>query len=209
MSSNPAAKPNYFDSLELSQIESDCWQLLAESSQDANADWRLPVLANSAPQIRQRTIVLRKVSVRSRLLFAHTDVRSHKVRQFRQDADASLLFYDATRRVQLHVTGSVEVQQTGSMTEQLWNAADTSSLRGYLAPIAPGEPTSEPCVNLPHEFVDAVPSRDQLEQGRENFCVLEFQVASMEWLMLRRNGHLRALFQFRGNESPQRSWLAP
>ena len=200
------SEPRLFGSTDLSFIENDCWQLLDAAPEDLSSGWRLPVLGTSS---RQRTIVLRDVDPSARLLIAHTDTRSGKVNQLVREPLASLLFYDTSIRVQLQVTVVTEVQTEGPVADRLWAESDVSSLRGYLAPVAPGTRSDELTVNLPAEFRDELPTRQQLESGRRNFSALIFTVTSIEWLILNRSGNLRALFEYDIAGQVRRSWMAP
>ncbi|MFK7817431.1 MAG: pyridoxamine 5'-phosphate oxidase family protein [Planctomycetaceae bacterium] len=190
----------------LPEIESDIWERLAGSVSGEPGGWRLPVMTTSGPHAR--TIVLRAVSQQARELVFHTDVRSPKVQQLQSNSAANLVFYDTTSMTQIVVQGTAKVHTDDELTDREWNCTPGSSRRAYLAPMAPGQRTTEPSVNLPQSVVGRIPDESELEAGRTNFAVISVGVTSIDWLHLDRDGNLRALFEYDAGQEFSATWLA-
>lgn len=208
----------YSDVRNLTAVHDDTWASLERSVSDRNCGWRLPVLAtqeNHRP--RQRTVVLRRVSPSIRTIYAHTDLRSPKVAQVRNTAEVSWLFYDHANATQLILTGMATVHTDDSVAQNFWEDEPVASLRGYLAPHSPGQPTVAASHNLPETLIGKLPDREQLADARRNFGVISCRIASVEWLHLQRDGNLRAVFRYEGaaaSEKPTNTpdsseWLHP
>jgi pyridoxamine 5'-phosphate oxidase len=203
--------PDHFsDVSRLDQIETDCWRLLQAAVPDRSCGWRLPVLATCAnDEVRQRTLVLRKVDAPSHRIFAHTDVRSPKLKSIRSNPNVSWLFYDANRQVQLQVTGFATVHTDDNVAEQIWHDEPESSLRAYLAPYVPGRIRPAQESNVPDEVRERIPDRHELSTARANFAVISCEVDTADWLLLRANGNLRARFTYESGAISTVDWLAP
>ena len=131
-----------------------CWDLLDEAAAGTGAGWRLPIPATRTTDgCRQRTVVLRGVDRhRSSLLF-HTDVRSAKIEQLRSQPSVALLFFDPQLEVQLQIQGVAMIHTDDAIADRLWEASTTTSLKMYLAPLAPGTQRSTPDFNLPEAML--------------------------------------------------------
>ncbi len=198
------------DTNDLNCIEADCWQLLTRAVTDRECGWRLPVLATAdGTGLRQRIVVLRAVDAARRTVWAHTDVRSAKVKAIQDAPHVSLLFYDTTRQIQLQLSGMATVETDTVDCDQIWNTETAASLRGYLAPFAPGTIREESATNLPDEFRDRMPTREELTDGRKNFAVIKTVTQSMECVILSRHGNRRAVFQYHDKNLISADWLAP
>jgi len=206
-----AATSEHFSNLiDPGTIEADCWSLLQAAVQDKSCGWRLPVLATCANgELRQRTVVLRKIDAHSRRLFVHTDLRSPKCNCIRSNSDVSWLFYDATRHVQLQLTGRATIHTDDDVADRIWHDEAESSLRGYLAPYVPGTERPAPETNLPNAVRQRIPDRSELTSARANFAVISCVVGAADWLLLRPDGNLRARFTYEDGATSTMDWLAP
>ncbi|MBL8816116.1 MAG: pyridoxamine 5'-phosphate oxidase family protein [Planctomyces sp.] len=198
------------DVSQLNRIERDCWQHLQSAVTDRDNGWRLPVLATIVQNsVQQRTVVLRGVDELSQVLYFHTDIRSPKVGQLSNNRSISLAFYDHSLSVQLRVQGVANVHTDDVIADAIWSAGEPENLRMYLAPHPPGTISELSTSNLPPEFIGRIPERRDLEAGRSNFCVISVQVLSMDWLLLNRGGHVRAIFGYDQDDETHRKWLCP
>lgn len=195
--------------LELPLIESRIWRDLSAACVEPGNAWRLPVLATvgavAAPHAR--TIVLRNVNNAEPSLVFHTDVRSPKIRQLREDNRVSVVFYDPDALTQLGVLGTATVHTDGSIADHEWQNAAASTRRGYLAPQPPGTAVQQPDSNLPDSVVGRIPTEEELAIARPNFAVIAVAVTEIDWLKLDRAGNLRARFDYRSGE-PVGQWIA-
>ena len=201
---------SFSDLTSLSAIHAECWQQLAKAVTQRDSGWRLPVLATSeADGCRQRVVVLRDVDVTRRTIYAHTDIRSAKVASIQRQPQVSWLFYDSASMVQLQLCGKAVIHKDDETADRFWNSEPESSLRGYLAPFAPSTVRDQSESNLPAKFVGRIPGRDELHSGRASFAVISCVIETMEWLLLRREGNLRARFQTLTTDNMTSEWLAP
>lgn len=194
----------------LIQIESHVWKRLQEAATHRSGAWRLAALATASDGIvRQRTVVLRQVDLLSRRILVHTDARSQKIEAIQQQPLVSWLFYDSELQVQLHLRGRAQVHTNDQTAQDVWDQEPESSLRAYLGPLRPGTVCCDAEPNLPHEFLTALPTRQQLESGRRNFAVISCSVQSAEWLQLGKTGHRRATFEYQNGQVVKSCWVAP
>ncbi len=203
--------PDYFrDVTDLHGIEADSWRLLQAAVHDRSCGWRLPALATcSNREVRQRTVVLRKVDDQPRRIFVHTNIRSPKLKSINNNPNVSWLVYDAVRQVQLQLTGLATVHTDDDIAEQIWQDETELSLRGYLAPYVPGTVQSAPESNLPDDVGQRIPQREELSKARANFAVISSAVDTADWLLLRPDGNLRARFTYEAGAVSTVDWLAP
>lgn len=200
----------FTDTSSLDLIEADCWKLLTKASGDAKSDFKLPVLASASDHgVAQRIVVLRAVNAEAGSLLIHTDVRSAKIQQLKQNPIASLLFYDKAKKVQLRATAVASIHTDDAIADQLWQSESATSIKCYLGPLAPGTISSEPEHNLHPEFLTAIPDRSQLEAARPNFAAVHFVVKHLDWLQLNRSGNLHAEFTYADDRSVTGNWTAP
>jgi len=191
-------------------IHARIWDLLETAAKGNEPGWRLPVLAtHSTEQCFQRTVVLRGVRRDAGVLQFHTDVRSPKVQQIRNNATVSLLFYDHQLATQLLIQGTAAIHTQGETADQLWKDGTTASLKIYCGSSAPGTVSDVPDANLPPQFVGRIPDRNEIEGGRTNFAALEVHTETVEWLRLSRDGNLRARFSSEAGLPVQVEWVAP
>lgn len=164
----------------LDQLESRVWTELVRAAVDRHHEWRTPVLASvdadGAPQAR--TVVLRRVDPLPRVLEVFTDRRTPKVAQLQAAAQAVVVFWSNRLHWQLRVQARAEVLVDGPAVAQAWaRLAQGPSAADYLAPRAPGTPLSA--------------EAGETDDGH-HLAVLRFEVFSLDWLALRREGHRRA-----------------
>lgn len=191
-------------------IEADCWRLLQTAVSDRDCGWRLPILATATDGIpRQRIVVLRSVNPSKRQIFAHTDARSAKVVALGKNPQVSWLFYDAAYQVQLQLNGTATALTKTADTQWLWDQETESSLKGYLAPLAPGTMCEEAETNLPAGLGERIPSREELKLGRNHFAVIQCTPQTAECVILRRSGNQRVTFRYGPEKVIEASWQAP
>jgi general stress protein 26 len=188
--------------MNLSEIYNDIWKHLEEAVRSRNAPWHLVTLATlrgNRPEIR--TLVLRGVSSVDSLIWMHTDLRSPKCQDIKDNQEGALLFYDAQKRWQLRLNGSLSFDSSSPSTESVWHRTSASAKRCYQGELSPSSLTQELNSNLPKE---PTPS----ELGRENFTRLLFKISKLDWLFLRADGHVRAQWILT-SQGFNGSWLIP
>ncbi|WP_437193519.1 hypothetical protein [Planctomicrobium sp. SH527] len=184
-------------------------QELEEAAADITHPWATVSMATVTPHgPRQRIVILRGMNRSPLQMFAHTDRRSPKFTQIRNQPGFSLLCYAPGRRVQLVANGTAKVHMDGELLEKHWAATPAERHRNYVGVKAPSTPSRTPSTNLP-EFADSANHSEELAQlSLKQFAVIEFNIEFYEVLWLRRSGNLRAGFWKLGDQW-QNSWLEP
>ena len=193
----------------LPEIDHACWDFLQQAADSRDGGWRLPVLGTvQAATCRQRIVVLREVQRDERKLLIHTHARSQKVADIQRNSDVTWLFYDHNCRVQLQLQGQAAVHTDDAVAKAMWESQPVASLKGYLGEFIPGTVSPVPESNLPEKYLESSPAREELMAGRGNFAVISSSIETADWLMLRPEGNLRAVFDYQSAEG-QANWVAP
>lgn len=140
--------------------------------------WRIASLATvdsaGVPQVRK--VVVRAVDVEACRVLVYTDRRSGKFSELTAQPLGSLLLWCAERQQQ------VRMQCRASLLRDVaahWSQVSANhGLRDYATVMAPG-------ATLEDELTM------DLAQAEQNFCVLAFEVLSIDRLWLSREGHRR------------------
>ena len=200
---DPVSFPAYYDDLALSFEEA--WSLIAAGVTNRNSPSHMPAVgtvdALGMPQLR--IMILRDVSRDARTLRFHTDSRSIKAEQLRQNPATSVLIYDPAAKVQIRMSGKTHFTATGAVADIAWSASTPFARRCYMAEAAPGTPLAEPSSGLPDWIAGKQPEEEQLADYRANFAALLVEVDTIEWLYLANAGHRRARWQW---DAVQNSW---
>ena len=180
------------------QILNDIWSCLREGVNHGAHPFHTPVLANiigDDPDLR--TVVLRQVDQKQRVLLCHTDVRSPKFFALENNPQVAWLFYDRRTRVQLRFYGKASLHHADSTAQARWEKSSPNSRLCYLTPQAPGAVLPVGDGNVPASG-----------DGFESFAVISCQIVSIDWLCLRSAGHLRTRFDWRKNRWDSQ-WINP
>jgi hypothetical protein len=197
----------------LSDLERDSWHQLVqapeqESDRGAGPNFKtLTVATNTSDGADARTVVLRQVDAVRRYVWFHTDARAGKVMQLEAFPNATLLFWDEKRQVQLRLTAETRLHTDDYVADEHWGNLWVGGRKTYLSERVPGSEQPDPYPGFPVELGENLPTEADSEAGRKNFAVIECRVLSMEYLHLSRGGQTRARFQY----EPERKlmWLAP
>jgi hypothetical protein len=206
----PDSCPAYYDDLALSFDEA--WGVVAAGVTNRNSPSHTPTVgtvdALGVPHLR--IMILRNVSRDARSLRFHTDSRSIKAGQLRQNPATSVLIYDPVAKVQIRMSGKAELTTTGDMADTAWSTSTPFARRCYMAEAAPGTPWTTPSSGLPDWIAGKKPEEEQLSDYRANFAVLLVKIETIEWLYLANAGHRRARWQWDEVQSEWAgSWLIP
>ena len=129
---------------------------------------------------RLRTVRVRSVSD-DMAISIYTDKRSKKIIHIKENKLVSMLFYHPDKLLQLKVEGMAVINKDQKLLKKLWKDIDTPSKKDYTTAMAPGSVVERP---------------EQVEYLKEEdyFCLLEVHPFKIEYLKLRRPGHLRIRF---------------
>lgn len=200
-------KAGKWDTLET--VLSEVWSMLGRGVSDFNDPFHWPVLATRARGGSSlRTVILRQFMLPERVLVCHTDARAEKVREISNSAGVSWLFYHPKEKVQLRISGQATLHADDQFANDQWTATRITSRLNYCAEQPPGTPVDMPSYGLPDLLRNKVPSLLDSERYRKNFVVIACRIDSMDWLMLRVLGNLRARFDW-DEKGLHATWLIP
>lgn len=201
---------NLFENADNFEIILDrCWKMLVTGANIAKDPFHTPVLgAVSSGDCSLRTVVLRRVIEKDRLLICHTDIRSPKIQDIRNHPQIGWHFYHSQQKVQLRLAGPATLHTDDALADEQWGSSQLMSRRCYGAVLGPGTPSDEPTSGLPDFLEDRSPTLDESEAGRKNFVAIAGQVDFLDWYYLRAKGHRRAQF-FWSDTQMSAQWIAP
>lgn len=168
----------------------------------------LATLGAEYPEVR--TVILRAVDWDKNSLFFHTDFRSKKYSELSRNLKAGLLGYSHKKRFQIRLRGRIILNHNNEAAKQNWQRLSISSRRCYLA-TSPGTFLQKAGNGLsaPHNSPDL--QIQSTEAGFDNFASVTLVIHEIEWLLLARQEHRRALFNFNENQKnpKDQAWLCP
>jgi hypothetical protein len=195
---------------DLAALEKDCWIRLLNASLSYKNPFHNPVVANiSCKGVNLRTVVLRKVDIKTKELFFHTDIRSGKWNELLENNSISWHFYNPSGKLQLRLSGIVTLHQYDSIADEAWGNSKMSSRKVYSGEFGPSTIIEIPASGLPAKFESADPTPEESEIGRKYFGVVSTKINWMEWLWLNSKGHRRASFIYSNTENLTATWLVP
>ncbi len=142
-----------------------------------------------------RMVVLRGYDA-ERNFWIYTDSRTQKVRQLKENPMAHLVFYHQRKKLQIRVSGNVQLLNKANLEEDLGKKTDDYLRKDYTSTLAPGTPVDDP--ERAHSW----------EAEHSYFLAIKLMASSIEALQLDRSGHLRINFKFLNGEVIP-NWLVP
>jgi hypothetical protein len=193
----------------LDNVLNEVWAMLKRGATRFNDPFHWPVLGTTiGNECRMRTVILRQFQLPDRILICHTDSRAKKGPEIERSPLVSWLFYHPKRKVQLRVSGHATLHTDDAVADEQWAATRATSRINYLATEPPGTPIDKPSAGLPDFLLNKAPSLLDSEKGREHFMVISCRIESLDWVVLRTVGNLRARFEW--NEGGlHATWLIP
>jgi hypothetical protein len=187
------ADTDLFLKIELDQIIPDILKRLDDATKSSKAAFHEGCVATINQDIPElRTVVLRRVFLDEGALAFHTDIRSPKVNQIKQNPNISWLFYDAKLRIQVRFKAVAEIHYQNELAEKQWHASRLESRKCYLV-----EPAPSTQIQKVWEGIPDIAHQDLTEQlvsnGYDNFAVIKTKLMTCDWLFLNRRGHKRAV----------------
>ena len=195
----------------LQRIEAAIWESLAAATSCSRHPWNhgafntVTMNQELVASVNSRTVILRAADQRLPAIDCHTDVRSQKVADLGSCTAASWIFYDSKSKIQLRISGRADVID-GAVADEAWKETALRSRGAYLSITSPGavsESKASPSTS------DRTVSKERSERGRINFRVVRLVVHRIDWLYLRRTGHLRVKVDYQATNSPKVAWLVP
>lgn len=191
----------------LNDLLETAWMHLHQSAEVKDAGFRIAQAASvglgGAPRVR--TVVLRGVDIPARAVRFHTDIRSPKVEELRQNPAVSLIAYDREGGRQIRLEGAATLVHADEAAHGYWQSSHQRSLIYYRTPYPPGSTLS--AANQA-DVTDTMREPPAPDSGFENFCAVVISVHRLDWLDLAASGHRRAVFD-RVGDVWRGAWVAP
>ena len=194
-------KIDFYNSLELTLLEAE--NLISDGVENSKSMFHTPVLSSFVEKtISTRTVVLREFDSKNRTLRFHTDRRSGKIEELKENSISSVHGYDPDLKVQIRLKGKTSLHIDNEISKKAWAESREMSKMCYSVKDSPGNKISSP------EPFDLIKEEIDIELGYNNFAVLHFSYDSLEFLFLKGAGHRRSLFDW-GSDQLESSWLIP
>ena len=194
-------KIDFYNSLELTLLEAE--NLISDGVENSKSMFHTPVLSSFVEEtISTRTVVLREFDSKNRMLRFHTDSRSGKIEELKENSISSVHGYDPDLKVQIRLKGKTSIHIDSEISKKAWAESREMSKMCYSVKDSPGNKISSP------EPFDLIKEEIDIELGYNNFAVLHFSYDSLEFLFLKGAGHRRSLFDW-SSDQLESSWLIP
>ena len=158
--------------------------------------------------VDSRVVVLRKFDPINMILNFHTDYRSPKVSNLKQNNKSMLVFYDHKLKIQMRIKTTSIINYQNEIAKEMWDKTKLLSRKCYLTSKDPSSLTSVPEDGIPEHLTGIEPKFEESEKGYKNFTVIENKINEIDWLYLEISGHRRLNLLFQNNK-PQFRWLIP
>jgi hypothetical protein len=200
----PREIPNDHPSLDLKKSLEFVFSNLEKGVTERGHQFHLLVLGtidkDNRPQ--NRNVVLRKVDMTNSLIRFHTDIRSNKIIDIKNNSSISLLGYDKVNKLQVRLTANAIVEESKEALSDVWSKMYPMSRECYRVKDAPGK-----VVASRDEVLFEDEGNDKLN-GFENFVIINCHISSIETLFLHSSGHVRAKYIYE-NGAFHGEWLVP
>ena len=194
-------KIDFNNTLELNLLEAE--NLISDGVENSKSMFHTPVLSSFVEKtISTRTVVLREFDSKNRTLRFHTDSRSGKIEELKENSISSVHGYDPDLKVQIRLKGKTSLHIDNEISKKAWAESREMSKMCYSVKDSPGNKISSP------EPFDLIKEEIDIELGYNNFAVLHFSYDSLEFLFLKGAGHRRSLFDW-SSDQLESSWLIP
>ena len=148
-----------------------------------------------------RNVVLRSLDKKNNSITFHTDKRSSKIKQFSNNKNVCALFYDQPNKIQIRIHGEINLVTNKDEINSKWSKLQYMSKLCYINKFSPGDLLSNP-----KEYVSENPPADLVDNGVENFAIVNININSFDWLNLHHQGHERLIIDFKNSGS---KWVSP
>ena len=187
------------------KILEDVWKELNLSLSKSKHPFHIfsiSTINNNKPDIRY--VVLRDVDEYNKVLTFHTDKRSKKIKHIEANNSACALFYDPQQKIQLRVYGDIYEIEDKLEIKERWKKSKNMSKLCYLNKYPPGE-----VIQTSKEYICDENDLNYIENGIENFSVINIKIRQIDWLNLNHKGHERMIISFLSNKAVKFEWVAP
>lgn len=192
------------------EILKNIWKHLDLGVIDRNHPFHTPgfiTLNENRPN--PRIVVLRRFWRKNpRGLAFHAHYNSSKVNEIKANPNVAWLFYHPSERFQLRINGVATIHKNDDLSNEQWDATGLFSRRCYIGE-APSQISEKPTSGLPEDLINRQPTKEESEQGRQNFVVISTTIDSIDCMELDVKGHRRSLFVWNEKGELETKWLTP
>ena len=198
-------QPAYYE--DFKEIKKKIWLMLDDAVTNRSSTFRTPAfICGDQKDFDGRIVVLRKSDQSNNILQFHSDIRSEKITKLKSNKNASMLFYDKEKKIQVRLKVECIVNHSNEITKESWSKTGHISRKCYLVDNGPGTESPKPTSGLKPELDNFEFTMEQSEEGYKNFTVIQCKIKTIEWLYLANRGHRRARFELDTNKE---YWLVP
>jgi pyridoxine/pyridoxamine 5'-phosphate oxidase len=178
--------------------------LLKDGVKNRGSMFHTPVISSlNEKEISSRVMVLRDHIASKRVIRFHSDFRSDKVRELKDNKTISVIGYDPNLKTQSRLTGKAKINHMNKSSKKAWEESQAISKKCYSVKDGSSTQMHKP------ELYDFHMKDISVEDGYENFCTIEIYYESLEFLYLQRQGHRRCKFKWNSKGKLQSFWLVP
>ena len=110
---------DFYNSLELTLLKAE--NLISDGVNNSKSLFHTPVLSTFINNtISTRTVVLREFNAKKRILRFHTDSRSGKIEELKENSISSIHGYDPELKVQVRLKGKTSIHVDDEISKKAW-----------------------------------------------------------------------------------------
>ena len=189
---------NFFSDLDKGELK--IWDLLAQGVVNKKSKFHTPTLSTvNGNSINSRTIILRKVDNKTKMLFFYSDSRSRKVLNIIQNNNVTVHLYEPRFKLQVQLYGHAKIENNSEKTKNIWSSLNSFSKKNYLSALSPGEKI---------DSLDNLKYNADNEEAYSNFSLIYFKVTKLECLQLSDIKNIRVEFVYNEN-SNKKYYMVP
>ena len=162
----------------------------------------ISTISNNKPDARN--VVLRNVNRNDQSVTFHTDTRSNKISQIKNDSNVCALFYDSAKKIQIRAYGIISIETDELLIKDRWSQSKKMSKLCYLHKSSPGEK-----IDNAKDYLYDEDDLQNIEVGIKNFSVINIKFNKIDWLNLSHKGHERIIINFINGDNIKFEWVAP
>tara|TARA_B100000683_G_scaffold10763_1_gene11790 strand:- start:28 stop:612 length:585 start_codon:yes stop_codon:yes gene_type:complete len=192
--------------LEPFQIIKSEWENINLGIQKAKHEYHsfiFSTVSKNSPD--SRTVILRDFNEHKPAIWFHSDRRSKKILHMEKNKKVSALFYDRSRKVQLRINGTADIEEDIEHNKRIWDSMRPESKLCYMGPYAPSQKINQFEPNTLKKSAHDLDKEDE-HLGLSRFCRIRIKIKKLDWLKLDYKGHQRLEFKF--GKKIKAQWIA-
>ena len=182
------------------------WENINLGIQKAKHDYHsfvFSTVSKNSPD--SRTVILRDFNEDKPAIWFHSDRRSKKILHMEKNKKVSALFYDRSRKVQLRINGTADLEEDIEHNKRIWDSMRPESKLCYMGPYAPSQKINQFEPNTLKKSAHDLDKEDE-QLGLSRFCRIRIKIKKLDWLKLDYKGHQRLEIKF--GKKVKTQWIA-